>query len=128
MILFVFIWNLDADFINDHSGSTAVIALLTKNNVLYVSNAGDSRAVISTKDGKAIPLTQDHKPKLPKESERIKNAGGFVEAGRVNGKYQSTITYTRHLFPSIQEVWLYQELLVILISRKIPKSHQIFKW
>lgn len=50
-----------------------------------MSNAGDSRAVISTKDGRAIPLTQDHKPKHPKEAQRIKNAGGYVENGRVNG-------------------------------------------
>ncbi|KAI9483860.1 MAG: phosphatase 2C-like domain-containing protein [Benjaminiella poitrasii] len=75
----------DNRFDNDTSGCTAVIALLTKNNVLYVSNAGDSRAVISTRDGKAIPLTQDHKPKLPKEEQRIRMAGGFVENGRVNG-------------------------------------------
>ncbi|KAI8647544.1 phosphatase 2C-like domain-containing protein [Parasitella parasitica] len=75
----------DSRFNNDTSGSTAVAALLTKNNVLYVSNAGDSRAVISTKDGRAIPLTQDHKPKNTKEALRIKNAGGFVENSRVNG-------------------------------------------
>lgn len=75
----------DPKFDNDNSGCTAVAALLTRNNVLYVSNAGDSRAVISTKDGRAIPLSQDHKPKHPKEEARIRNAGGFVENGRVNG-------------------------------------------
>lgn len=53
---------------------------------VYQSNAGDSRSVISTKDGKGIPMTQDHKPKHPNEHTRIKNAGGFVENGRVNGK------------------------------------------
>lgn len=77
--------NLDPSFEQDHSGCTAVAALLTRNNVLYVSNAGDSRAVISTRDGKAIPLSQDHKPKQAKEATRIQNAGGFVENGRVNG-------------------------------------------
>ncbi|GAA5800228.1 phosphatase 2C-like domain-containing protein [Helicostylum pulchrum] len=75
----------DPAFEEDHSGCTAVAALLTRNNVLYVSNAGDSRAVISTRDGRAIPLSQDHKPKLPKEELRIRNAGGHVENGRVNG-------------------------------------------
>jgi protein phosphatase 2C family protein 2/3 len=75
----------DPKFDNDNSGCTAVCALLTKNNVLYVSNAGDSRAVISTKDGRAIPLSQDHKPKQAKEEARIRYAGGFVENGRVNG-------------------------------------------
>lgn len=52
---------------------------------MYVSNAGDSRAVISTKNGKGIPLSQDHKPKHPKEALRIRNAGCYVENGRVNG-------------------------------------------
>ncbi|KAI7904261.1 phosphatase 2C-like domain-containing protein [Cokeromyces recurvatus] len=76
---------VDNRFDNDTSGCTALVTLLTKNNVLYVSNAGDSRAIISTRNGKAIPLTQDHKPKLPKEEQRIRKAGGFVENGRVNG-------------------------------------------
>ncbi|KAI8988470.1 phosphatase 2C-like domain-containing protein [Mycotypha africana] len=75
----------DPHFDKDYSGSTAVTAMITKDNVLYVSNVGDSRAVISTKNGRGIPLTQDHKPRHPKEAVRIKNAGGFVENGRVNG-------------------------------------------
>lgn len=66
-------------------GSTALTAILTKNNVLYVSNAGDSRAVISTRDGKAIALSTDHKPRRRSEEDRIKNAGGSVDMGRVNG-------------------------------------------
>lgn len=60
-------------------------AILTKNNVLYVSNAGDSRAVISTRDGKAIALSTDHKPRRKSEEDRIKGAGGTVDMGRVNG-------------------------------------------
>ncbi|KAG0742574.1 hypothetical protein G6F62_005351 [Rhizopus arrhizus] len=76
---------VDPDFNDDNSGCTAVVALVTKEDMLYVSNAGDSRSVISTKDGKGIPMTQDHKPKHPNEHTRIKNAGGFVENGRVNG-------------------------------------------
>lgn len=41
--------------------------------------------MISTRDGRAIPLSQDHKPKHSKEEQRIRNAGGYVENGRVNG-------------------------------------------
>ncbi|CAO3588479.1 unnamed protein product [Absidia cylindrospora] len=69
----------------DTAGCTAVAALITKDNVLYVSNAGDSRAVISTRTGKAIPLSKNHKPNNPLETARIKNAGGYVEFKRVNG-------------------------------------------
>ncbi|KAF7723192.1 Protein phosphatase 2C 2 [Apophysomyces ossiformis] len=75
----------DPRYADDTSGCTAVAALISKNDVLFVSNAGDSRAVISTSNGRAIPLSQDHKPSHPKEEERIKNAGGHVEYGRVNG-------------------------------------------
>ncbi|KAI8877358.1 PP2C-domain-containing protein [Backusella circina FSU 941] len=75
----------DPSFDDDNSGCTAVVTLITKDNVLFVSNAGDSRAVISTRGGRGIGLTEDHKPKHPKEEQRIKNAGGYVENGRVNG-------------------------------------------
>ncbi|KAI8147886.1 phosphatase 2C-like domain-containing protein [Fennellomyces sp. T-0311] len=74
----------DPEYENETSGCTAVAALLTKDNVLYVSNAGDSRAIIST-NGKAIALSHDHKPVDEKEAARIENAGGHVEFGRVNG-------------------------------------------
>ncbi|RCH80350.1 Protein phosphatase 2C 2 [Rhizopus stolonifer] len=74
----------DPHYVDSNIGCTATVAMLPTNNVLYVSNAGDSRAVISTKNGKGIPLSQDHKPKHPKEEARIKNAGGYVENGRVN--------------------------------------------
>ena len=43
------------------SGTTALVALL-KNNHLTVANVGDSRGVLCDKDGKAIPLSFDHKP------------------------------------------------------------------
>lgn len=49
------------------------------------SNAGDSRAIICTR-GRAIALSQDHKPGNEKETARIEKAGGHVEFGRVNGK------------------------------------------
>ncbi|KAG2217642.1 hypothetical protein INT45_004218 [Circinella minor] len=74
----------DPAYEKETSGCTAVAALLTKDNVLYVSNAGDSRAIIST-NGRAIALSQDHKPVNEKETARIEKAGGHVEFGRVNG-------------------------------------------
>lgn len=65
------------------SGCTAV-AIVLKDNRVYCANAGDSRCIYS-KAGMAIPLSYDHKPSNPDELRRIKNAGGFVEFGRVNG-------------------------------------------
>ena len=51
---------------------------------LVVANAGDSRCVLS-RGGRAVALTQDHKPMDPEEFARITKAGGFVADGRVNG-------------------------------------------
>jgi protein phosphatase 2C family protein 2/3 len=53
--------------------------------LIYQANAGDSRSVLGYK-GEAKPLSFDHKPTNTLETERIKNAGGFVEFGRVNGE------------------------------------------
>eukprot|EP00249_Psilotum_nudum_P020894 c27886_g1_i5 orf=1148-2221(+) len=73
----------DLDFEGPTCGSTAVVALL-RNAEIVVANAGDSRCVLSRK-GKAYDLSQDHKPELQNEKERILEAGGFIHAGRVNG-------------------------------------------
>ncbi|XP_044976370.1 probable protein phosphatase 2C 7 isoform X1 [Hordeum vulgare subsp. vulgare] len=68
---------LDAETnIHREDGSTASTAILIDNH-LYVANVGDSRAVIS-KAGKAIALSDDHKPDRSDERERIENAGGVV--------------------------------------------------
>ena len=45
------------------SGCTAVITYITGDGVVFCGNAGDSRAVLSS-EGKAIPLSFDHKPTL----------------------------------------------------------------
>ncbi|KAK1399446.1 Protein-serine/threonine phosphatase [Heracleum sosnowskyi] len=72
----------DTDFLESEKdtfrddGSTASTAVLVGNH-LYVANVGDSRTVIS-KAGKAIPLSEDHKPNRSDERQRIENAGGVV--------------------------------------------------
>ena len=43
---------------------------MINDNVLYVANAGDSRAVLG-RAGKAVDLTYDHKPDNPEELARI---------------------------------------------------------
>jgi protein phosphatase 2C family protein 2/3 len=68
----------------DPSGCTAVAALLTHDNKIYVANAGDSRSVLGVK-GQMGPLSFDHKPTNDGERARISGAGGYVEFGRVNG-------------------------------------------
>lgn len=64
------------------SGTTASVVLL-RGNKLYVAHVGDSGVVFglqtSPKDVlKAVEVTQDHKPELPRERERIEGLGGSV--------------------------------------------------
>jgi len=68
-------------------GSTAFVALVDcgeetpikgRPQRLTVANCGDSRAVLC-RAGKAIELSEDHKPELKKEEERIIKAGGQIK-------------------------------------------------
>eukprot|EP00930_Biecheleria_cincta_P003408 TRINITY_DN104342_c0_g1_i1.p1 TRINITY_DN104342_c0_g1~~TRINITY_DN104342_c0_g1_i1.p1 ORF type:complete len:426 (+),score=64.96 TRINITY_DN104342_c0_g1_i1:107-1279(+) len=61
----------------DQVGCTAVCVLLTATEIIC-ANAGDSRAVLCRK-GRAVPLSEDHKPNDPAERRRIEEAGGTVE-------------------------------------------------
>jgi protein phosphatase 2C family protein 2/3 len=73
----------DPKYEEEVSGCTACVGLIAGKK-LYVANAGDSRGVLGIK-GRAKPLSQDHKPQLEQEKNRITAAGGFVDFGRVNG-------------------------------------------
>jgi protein phosphatase 1G len=66
------------------AGCTACVCLVT-NDTIYCANAGDSRAVLVERSGKVIELSEDHKPDNEGELKRIKEGGGFVEEGRVQG-------------------------------------------
>uniref|UniRef100_A0A1I8ECY2 PPM-type phosphatase domain-containing protein n=1 Tax=Wuchereria bancrofti TaxID=6293 RepID=A0A1I8ECY2_WUCBA len=68
---------------NERSGTTAICAIVTPSHIV-LANLGDSRAVLARKDQAAFG-TEDHKPFLPKERDRIVNAGGSVMIQRVNG-------------------------------------------
>lgn len=62
----------------DHSGSCAIVALLV-DDICYIANVGDSRAVMSADQGATVStLSTDHKPGDPDEFTRIVNNGGTV--------------------------------------------------
>ncbi|KAG0674388.1 Protein phosphatase 2C 2 [Pichia californica] len=73
----------DSEISKDPSGCAATSTLITKNSI-YCANAGDSRSILSI-NGIVKPLSFDHKPTNEGEKNRIVNAGGFVDMGRVNG-------------------------------------------
>jgi serine/threonine protein phosphatase PrpC len=58
--------------------------LFTLLNTIFQANVGDSRAIACIA-GKEESLSSDHKPSYPIEKRRIRAAGGWVEANRVNG-------------------------------------------
>ncbi|PTQ44904.1 hypothetical protein MARPO_0017s0024 [Marchantia polymorpha] len=57
-------------------GSTAVVAVVGSCQII-VANCGDSRAVLS-RGGRAIALSNDHKPEREDEMARVEAAGGRV--------------------------------------------------
>ncbi|KAL1514235.1 hypothetical protein ABEB36_003523 [Hypothenemus hampei] len=67
----------------DKAGTTAVCAFISPKG-LFIANCGDSRAVLC-RNGSPVFSTQDHKPGLPSERDRIVRAGGSVMVQRVNG-------------------------------------------
>ena len=81
------------------SGSTAVFAVCTDDNV-YVGNVGDSRAaILCSKPGGCCrapaltgePLTDDHKPESASEAARVRAAGGLcMQMGPVMRVVQQT--------------------------------------
>eukprot|EP01128_Nolandella_sp_AFSM9_P010653 TRINITY_DN73_c6_g1_i3.p1 TRINITY_DN73_c6_g1~~TRINITY_DN73_c6_g1_i3.p1 ORF type:complete len:435 (+),score=42.00 TRINITY_DN73_c6_g1_i3:140-1444(+) len=65
-----------------HAGTCALVAFF-QNQTMFVANLGDSRAVLGSRGGVCRRISEDHKPLVPKERERIERQGGFVKV--VNG-------------------------------------------
>jgi len=82
-------------------GTTAVCAFVSSDH-LYIANCGDSRAVLC-RNGVPIFATQDHKPVLPEEKERIHRAGGSVMIQRVNGSLAVSRALGDYDFKNVKE-------------------------
>ncbi|CAN0891811.1 Probable protein phosphatase 2C 76 [Linum grandiflorum] len=120
----------DASFLDSEKdtyrddGSTASTAVLVGDH-LFVANVGDSRTVIS-KSGKAIALSEDHKPNRIDERRRIENAGGIVMwAGtwRVGGVLAMSRAFGNRMLkqyvvaePEIQDLKLDDEFELLVLA------------
>ena len=62
----------------DKSGSCAIVTLFV-DELCFIANVGDSRAVMSCSGGRyTVALSQDHKPNEKDEHLRILQAGGKI--------------------------------------------------
>ena len=82
--------NINNNNILDKSGSCAVIILFVENEI-YIANIGDSRCILSQKNGKICKqVTIDHKPNETKEKERIiKNNGKVYQTQTILNKFNN---------------------------------------
>ncbi len=62
---------------SDLAGTTSVSCIIN-NNKVYVSNLGDSRAIIIHKDGSVSPLSRDQTPYRKDERERCRKSGARI--------------------------------------------------
>ncbi|KAI7747853.1 hypothetical protein M8C21_027425 [Ambrosia artemisiifolia] len=69
----------------DISSGTTALTTLVFGRLMVVANAGDCRAVLG-KRGKAIELSNDHKPNSIPERCRIEQLGGVIYDGYLNGQ------------------------------------------
>jgi len=79
------------------------VVCLVRPDALVVANAGDSRCVLS-RNGQAVPLSEDHKPNLPGERERITKAGGDVLRQQVGSIVQYRVCGNLNLSRSIGDL------------------------
>jgi len=82
-------------------GCTAVAVLLVRSEAsggprILCANAGDSRAVLS-RAGRAVGLSEDHKPENPEETARIVKAGGYVQQMPGGARIQGDLNLSRSL-------------------------------
>ena len=74
----------------DKSGSCAIVVLIVE-EMCYVANVGDSRAILSGEGGKRLfPLSRDHKPSDELERKRIIEAGGQIYHRTATTQSQAT--------------------------------------
>ncbi|KAF5738791.1 protein phosphatase 2C 13 [Tripterygium wilfordii] len=78
----------DERSVSSSCGTTALTALVLGRHLL-VANAGDCRAVLC-RNGKAIDMSQDHRPSYLPERKRVEDSGGYIDDEYVNGSLAVT--------------------------------------
>jgi len=79
---------------------------------LITANVGDSR-ILASRAGVGEQLTEDHKPVLEKERERIRNAGGWVSGNRVDGMLSVSRSFGDSFFKSSPQGERYHKVIAV---------------
>ena len=83
-VIFIDTENGSSQDMIENKGCTANVVFI-REGTLYVANAGDARCVAAI-GGKALHLSNDHKPTLSREKQRVIKAGFSVNnEGRIDG-------------------------------------------
>lgn len=72
-----------------NNGTTATVVLthrMPDSLTVHVANVGDSRAVVSNREGGVRRVSKEHKATDPDEVKRVLDEGGSVRRGRVGGQ------------------------------------------
>eukprot|EP00527_Entomoneis_sp_CCMP2396_P002263 CAMPEP_0198148634 /NCGR_PEP_ID=MMETSP1443-20131203/42416_1 /TAXON_ID=186043 /ORGANISM="Entomoneis sp., Strain CCMP2396" /LENGTH=360 /DNA_ID=CAMNT_0043813361 /DNA_START=52 /DNA_END=1131 /DNA_ORIENTATION=+ len=106
----------------ERSGSTCVVVLITPSHIIC-ANAGDSRAILR-RNGRAIPLSFDHKPSDIPEKLRIMEAGGEVKSKRVDGDLAVSRAMGDHIYKANMEKKALQQKVIAAPDLTVyPRNH-----
>lgn len=99
----------DMDFLKeDVGGGTCCVTAMIHKGDLFVSNAGDCRAVLS-RNGVAEALTNDHHPSREDERDRIEALGGYVDCCHGVWRIQSSLAVSRAIGDKHLKQWVLAE-------------------
>eukprot|EP00755_Sulcionema_specki_P018654 Sspe_Gene.67452::Locus_39795_Transcript_2_3_Confidence_0.400_Length_4557::g.67452::m.67452 len=99
--------DIDAKLVTEHPvGGCCAVVLYIRDNRAIIANLGDTRAFLC-RDGKAVPLTSDHRPVVQSEADRITAAGGKVSGKRlevpgVQGGLSVSRAFGDHIFKQVE--------------------------
>lgn len=99
----------ESDPISKNTGCTANVVLITPTEYI-IANAGDSRSSLC-RGGKAFDLSFDHKPESQEEERRIRNAGGQVYMGRVNGGLNLTRSFGDFDYKARKQLGYHEQMI-----------------
>ncbi len=94
-------------------GGCCCCAVWLMDGCIYSGNLGDSRFILSY-NGRAVPVTVDHKPSQSAETARIVKAGGFVANDRVNGVLGVARSFGDFNFKERQDLGPHEQLVTAL--------------